>query len=513
MNPTRQCAAILMMFISIAAVCHAGEQPTSIGLQKQLLVDDHVIANKQNVTRVLGQVTKANDGNPVVCADKPWEDDAFGFFGTALYDQGKFRMWYRPWPCAVAYAESNDGLNWHKPSLGIYDFSIARANKESGIDGTFRPRDGMPTDWHGKDNNIVGVFGDGFSCFVDSHETDPAYRYKMCYGHPTKICACLGYSPDGIHWTPYNNGEPVTGRASDTYNQLLWDEGSKTYRLLTRTDFGNDKVEIRGTRIMANPDLKSNLTGWKTLREWHFDRDGADEYARRQIYGMTDWIYEGIHFGLLLVYEWPDIAANGAAFDTNDKELFVRHERDIMNFYIATCRDGVNWDFDWVYQEQPLVPRGPDGAFDKDMIIPSSNIITHGDKHWIYYVGFRERHQWLPRKTEIGLATLPLDRFVGLKATSQAGIVTTQPFTLDGSALQVNVDATNGSAAVEVLDEKGEPIPGFAAAGCQPIKNSDELRLTINWQGSHSLAELKGRTVRLRFTLCDATLFAFQVLP
>ena len=51
----------------------AGDAPVSIGLHKQLLVDDHVFAEKKNLRRVLGKVTKANGGRPIVVADKPWE--------------------------------------------------------------------------------------------------------------------------------------------------------------------------------------------------------------------------------------------------------------------------------------------------------------------------------------------------------------------------------------------------------------------------------------------------------
>src|SRR5262245_58598987 len=38
------------------------EQPIEVGLTKQLLVDDYVIAETQNLTRSLGRVVKANDG-------------------------------------------------------------------------------------------------------------------------------------------------------------------------------------------------------------------------------------------------------------------------------------------------------------------------------------------------------------------------------------------------------------------------------------------------------------------
>ena len=83
----------------------------------------------------------------------------------------------------------------------------------------------------------------GPAIYIDPHETDPAHRYKACHPARTKarknlaMAAALSYSADGIHWKPYNNGNPVTHRAADTTNQILWDEDAKVYRLFTRTDY------------------------------------------------------------------------------------------------------------------------------------------------------------------------------------------------------------------------------------------------------------------------------------
>jgi len=488
----------------------------SVGLRKQLLVDDHVLDCKEGLRRVLGQAAKANEGRPIMVADKPWESGRwglYGFYGTVLHDGEKFRMWYNPWRFAVAYAESTDGLHWQKPSLGLYDFSVERANRETQFDHNsgFFPRADADADYRGATNNIVGVFGDGFTCYLDPHESDPAHRYKACYGHPRKIRACLAHSADGLDWTMYNGGEPVTGRASDSYNQIIWDERARTYRLFTRNDFGEGEIEVRGTRSMVNPDLKNDPTAWKTVRSWKFDREGATEYARRQLYSMTDWIHADVHFALMQVYEWP---GNPPRRRTGG-DVFTRHERDVTNFYIATSRDGDSWDLSWIYAEQPLIVRGPDGSFDKDSVFPSSNIVTWQDKHWIFYTGFRERH-WqfgVPQKSAIGLATLPLDRFVGLQADQESGVATTRPFKLDGSRLQLNADARAGAIRVEVLDQKGTPMRGFSAEECRGLQKSDSLRAPIEWNSQRHLGELKGEVIRLRFRLRDAKLFAFQVQP
>ncbi|MCB1093712.1 MAG: hypothetical protein KDL87_19385, partial [Verrucomicrobiae bacterium] len=68
----------------------------------------------------------------VIRADKPWEKLMISFYLTVLDDPetGTLRLWYicrdaknRP---NVAYAESNDGLTWEKPNLGIVDYEGSR---------------------------------------------------------------------------------------------------------------------------------------------------------------------------------------------------------------------------------------------------------------------------------------------------------------------------------------------------------------------------------------------------
>jgi len=478
--------------------------PLDIGLGKQLLVDDHVIAHRQNVARGLGEVTKHNGGQPALVRDRPWEDDGVCFYGSVVHDGRKFQMWYCPWAHTTAYAESKDGVHWTKPSLGLFHFTPEKAAKLH-----FSPPADRKVTYRGKDNNILGHFGDGFTCFIDPHETDPKHRYKAAHSHVNTARACLSYSADGIHWKPYNNGEPVTGRAADTSNQILWDEGAKVYRLFTRQDFGTGggSGEIRGSRSMANPDVRANPTGWTPVRAWRFDRQGPDEHKRRQIYSLNDWIYEGVHFALMSVYEHPD----APPMKLTGMDYHKRHERDVMTFYIGTSRDGDSWDLTWVYAGKEFVPRGPDGSYDKDMVVPSSNIVTFQDKHWIYYAGYRERHWHAPRKPVILLATLPLDRFVCLEAKGKPGSVTTKPFKLVGNVLLVNVEAPAGWLAVEVLDEAGKPIPGYSRTESVALVGADGIRERPRWKKHPDLSALVGRVVCLRFYLSDARLYAFQL--
>jgi hypothetical protein len=202
---------------------------------------------------------------------------------------------------------------------------------------------------------------------------------------------------------------------------------------------------------------------------------------------------------------------NGRAMSAREgHDLVKRHERDICNFYITPSRDTYNWDLTWVYAGQPMIPRGGDGSFDKDLLVPTSNIITHEDEHWIYYGGLRERHDRYPRSPGIGLAKLRLDGFVYLAAGEQEGTVLTKPLV---------ISAKTGS---EYGCQKRRGIrrdPGcgrqyhqrLRSEDAKPFINTQGVALEPRWSSQADFSTLKGKIVRLKFRLQKAKLYAFQV--
>jgi len=470
------------------------EGPIAVGLRKQLLVDDYPLDEIANVTRELARATKANGGEPI----KFWTKDTAGrrvplkawIYASPYYDEKMklFRMWSRIAPdgrsMRYGYSESADGVNFEFKSelQGLYS--------------------------NGDYNSVV---------YVDSHETDPDHRYKIGYdgARPgTPNGACLAHSADGLHWTPYHDGKPVTGRAADFTNCLIWDADARTYRLFTRTDYGTPggTGEIRGMRSMTNPDVKAHPADWSLVRNWLFDREGKEEHRRRQVYSMTDWIYYGVHFGLFSVYEWAGDFSEGKKTDH-----VTRHERDVLNYYISTSRDGDRFDLTWIYAGQPLIERGGRGAWDKDLLLPANWIVTHADQHWIYYGGANERHGtesvFAPqRDSAIGLAKLPLDRFISLAARDQPGVVVTKPFALEGKRLELNVEGKAGDIQVEILDADRKPVPDFSGEGSPVFKSVDELRFQPKWSRHSDLSFLQSKVVRLRFRFRNAKLYAFQII-
>jgi len=462
---------------------------SAVGLSKQLLIDDEVIAEKTNLTRRLGSVTKAG---PVL---KPTLDSDhggfFGFYHTALYNphESKFQMWYvvgvrkEGEYRGVGYAESNDGIHWTKPLVSA----------------------------DGKSNIVLPMSGN--SVMLDptlpwGHEE----KYKAAWMHPQSRVA-LSYSSDGRRWNSYNNGNPVSHRAGDTQNQIFWDPDRKAYILGTRTDLGpgGGPTEHRGWRFMVHDkggDIRNHPTAWKTI----LDRIAVNDPQQPpgsvvpdlQFHHISMWRYEGIWFQLFNIWTAP----TQKEYDENDDRN--RHDRDVSDYYVGASRDVVAIDRSFVHARQPLIPRGAGGTWDDDIVVPSNNIVTRGDEHWIYYCGMNERifnfknHE----RSYVGLAKLPLDRFIGLVAGQEFGTVVTKPFRLEGDRLQLNVDAKLGELQVEVLDAGGHPIAGYGGDDAMTYRNVDELRLSPRW--SKQLPEIRGRDIRLRFRLRNAGLYAFQ---
>ena len=76
--------------------------------------------------------------------------------------------------------------------------------------------------------------------------------------------------------------------------------------------------------------------------------------------------------------------------------------------------------------------------------------------------------------------------------------------------LEVNVDAQSGWLQVELLDEMGKGITGFSDKTAKKYESVDELRLLPKWENNIDLSPMTGKTVKLRFTLQHAALYAFE---
>ena len=86
----------------------------------------------------------------------------------------------------------------------------------------------------------------------------------------------------------------------------------------------------------------------------------------------------------------------------------------------------------------------------------------------------------------------------------------TRPVRFTGAHFFVNADARFGNLAVEVLDERGEPYPGYSANDCRTLVREDSTKRAVAWKGG-DLSRFAGKPVRFRFNLRVASLYSFWV--
>ena len=118
---------------------------------------------------------------------------------------------------------------------------------------------------------------------------------------------------------------------------------------------------------------------------------------------------------------------------------------------------------------------------------------------------------WTGKSNQLRRYTLRLDGFVSASAPMSGGSFTTRPITFDGNELVLNFSSSAaGGIKVEIRDEDGVAIPGYAAIDCDELFG-DAINRPVHWKSKGSdVSELRGKSVQLHIELRDADLFAFQ---
>jgi hypothetical protein len=454
-----------------------------VGRQRQLFVDDHLIAGMDGVRRTVHR-WRRHPANPVLRGEMAWEGGGTYAlaYGSAIYDEdeGLFKLWY--WAPhdgreAMLYATSDDGIEWHRPRLGLFDFQGAR------------------------DNNICMLSESGdmetYGAFKDADDPDPARRYKALLwerlapgargeGEPEHETAGVwsATSPDGVHWT--KSRAPIVPHppAGDTVGFLDGRAGGSYIGFVkVQTDRGRSRALIESEDFVT----------WSEPR-LIFTTDDEDE-GPCDVYNNTAFAYEGIYLGWLQIY-------------CHHQEPYLSR----LELELIHSRDGREWSR--MPGRDKVLTVGRDGSWDRtNQSAANGRPIRVGDELYVYYGGrtyYHPPYRGGDGNQSIGLATLRVDGFVSLDASPMGGVVTTKPLTLEGDGLFVNCVSDWGHVRVEVTDEDGRPVPRFGRDDCDDIA-ADGTRLPVSWRGRPDLRAVRGRALRLRFHLQNARLYAFWV--
>jgi len=492
-------AVLLGALVAGAGGCSAaGPEPEAIELSSdpQLFVDDFLVESLDGVVKSLNRPIK-HPGNPLIRPDKPWEGYLVLQPGSVIFDEEEqlFKMWYNSLPSTdrpdveefLCYATSKDGVTWEKPNLGLVEFRGSKANN-------------IFLKWSAWTHSVI----------KDSHDTDAGRRYKLAYWqtHDRGRCGVwVAFSPDGVRWTDYPDNPVVPCSATGDTFSAMQDPASKKYLLY-------HKSTIRPIRKVARL-VSDDFIHWKDSR-LVLEPDTYDQ-SDTEFYGLSAFSYGSQYLGFLWVFHTYS---------------------QLMDAQLVSSRDGLQWDR--TMNRQILLPLGymrnhySGSSFDSGMVFPINAPAVHDEQLWIYYSGFSNLHNALAEAHtgEIGLAKIRLDGFVSLEATGE-GYVLTRPVRFQGSSMTLNARTAvleqqggefnptwkelltkapdgKGSIRVEVQDEDGQPIGGYGSGDCRPI-DSDGVGLEVSWEGDKDLNALKGRPVRFKFVMSNASLYSFRI--
>jgi len=437
---------------------------------KHLVLDTRAIDRTDGVRLVIGKVAK-DPRNPLFQADRPWENALNNLYPNVMYDDRleRFKLWYK---CILVdkdviakmtsprtvhkngwflcYATSKDGRAWTKPELGLHAF-----------DGS-------------KKTNAVAEGVANVGVFEDPHDADPIRRYKMIYDVGLGKMR-VRFSPDGLDW-----GDPVRpvglDTVGDTHSNAFWDERLGKYVLITRI--------YRGERLVARSESEDFLH-WAEPKV--VLRSRPDEGKATQTYAMCAFPYANVYLGYVMMYH----AGKGRTVDCE----------------LTWSPDSVVWRR--VAPGRPFIPRGPKDSYDAGCIYaPAGAPIIRDGRIWIVYGGSKAVHRGWKRHCLPCLARLRVDGFAGYEPTDAngKGTLMTRPMRCTGRSLRVSADAEGGLLRVAVLDQDG-----FALDACEPIAQNVTDGV-VKWKGGKDLSALEGETVRLKFAMRAATLYAFSGL-
>ena len=479
------------------------EAVVDVGFRLQLFMDDYLIHSRQNVTL---KMHRAGLAETVMQFDAPWEGSSTAYI-TVFQDGSIYRMYYRAvagnpsasgadWIMNTCYAESDNGIHWRRPDLGLFGFDGSNQNNII---------------WAGGAPGIFDTPVNNFSPFLDTNPNSlPSERYKALSG--TFGFAHEGYkkgyesfvSADGIHWRKATNGY-VIGREhwpehSDASSiPVFWSSAEESYIAYLRI-----RVDEKGQPISSRDPNSVRWVGLTTSRDFiHWADVVPLVYGDTRIepfytsaitpYFRATEIYCGFPMRFL-----PDR-------DAKLPSVYDRGRgRGMSDVVFMNSRDGLHWDrrFMESFVRPGLDPRN---WTDRCNMV-ATGLVPTGPGEMSFYIS---EHHRLPTN-RLRRRVLRTDGIVSVNAPLSGGELVTKPLTFQGERLVLNYSTSAaGGIRVEMLDVNLMPISGYAATDAVEIFG-DSIEHEVMWQSGVDVNVLAGKTIRLRFLMKDADLYSFR---
>jgi len=469
--------ACLMWLLFTPFCTAAAADPIDIGSRRELFVDRYLIDTLDGARLALHAPISAET---VLRFDEPWEGRYSGYV-TVIEDDGRFRLYYRGLPQARAdgsnfettcVAESPDGIHFAKPNLGLFEVMGSR------------------------ENNVVlageAPFSHNFAPFLDTRPgIPPDERYKALAG--TRETGLVAFaSEDGLRWRKLRESPVLTDGAFDSQNIAFWSDHEQRYVAYFRVFIDDIRTIARATSLdFVTWSSRADMTFGDTPREHLYTNQTRPYFRAPHIY-----VSVAARF----------VPGRRVVSDEEMAQLggIGQYAGDVSDAVLMSTRGGTVYDRTFM---EAFVRPGPGlNNWTSRTNYPAHGIVQTGPEEMSLYVqrNYGQEDHHLQR------LVLRLDGFVSVQAPYAGGSMITKPFVFRGDRLVLNfATSAVGGVCVELQDEASAPIAGFTATDCEELVG-DSIERAVVWKGNPDLGALAGRPIRIKFTLHDADIYAFQ---
>jgi hypothetical protein len=446
------------------------------------------------LTRTSLILHEPRDAGPVLYFDEAWEGPFSAYF-TVIRDNTRLRLYYRGWATTnpnadkelqhTCVAESADGVNWTKPRLGLID-----------LNGSTR-------------NNVILSYGQSiaahnFSPFLDANPAaKPDQRYKALGGD--EKAGLLGFvSPDGLRWRPLDRAAisrdmvPTEGLVFDSQNLAHWSVAEGKYVAYFRTWENKFRQIYRAE--------SHDFCTWTCLQPMRMIGPNGEPAPVEQFYtNQTAPYFRAPHLSIALAARFMRKRRALSEEDALSAQVVdPRYLEDISDSVFMTTRGGTTYDR--TFMEGFIRPGTSPSNWTSRTNYPALNIVQTGEEEMSLYLN----QDYAQPTAHLRRYTLPLDRFASIRAGYGGGEVLTKPFTFTGSTMLLNYSTSAaGGIRVELQDDTGRPIPGFSLDDSVELIGN-KIEGPVRWNTGTAVLPLAGRTIRARFVMKDADVFALR---
>jgi hypothetical protein len=529
-------------WLATAVAAAAAATAVDIGSRRELFVDGALVERLSGGAGL--RLHRPVPREMAIEHDAPWEGTGSGYH-SIFKDGDRYRMYYSSYELYLVelaggakagatpkephnlcgYAESDDGIHWRKPLLGLHAFNGSKANNIVIASGRFGSVDA--------DAAHPAVFRDD----NPAAPTDARYKAILRSREPRGLLAFK--SPDGLHWSPMADRPIITDGAFDSQNLAFWDAVRGEYRAYWRYfDQGTPEKPYQGVRSIRTATSK-DFIHWENQRDLTYVDSPSEHLYTNQVlpYHRAPHLYIGFptryrergpedrpdaphpaskptpEENRARIQQWS--ASLRALPELRERELRAaaseRYGSALSEGLLMASRDGVNFkrwneaflppgierEGTWNYGHQYLAWH---------VVETKSDLPGAPNELSLYAV----ESYWTPPGSALRRYTLRLDGFVSVQAPMSGGELLTVPVRFSGRELTLNfATSAAGSVRVEIQDEQGRPLPGFALADCPP-HFGDTVERAVTWRKGRDVSSLAGQAVRLRFVLQDADVYAFR---